>query len=100
MRWTLACNGDKVEQALGGDVCRLFPNYEKFWALHVAPLTYRVMNPVCLFVRAKVSADLEDMATANYAVFVHLAACHEQLNSGPDPCLFAVEGVYPFYSRL
>jgi hypothetical protein len=44
MKWALACNGDKVEQAFGGDVCRLFPNYENFWALHVAPLTYRVMD--------------------------------------------------------
>jgi hypothetical protein len=40
------------------------------------------------------------MATANYAAFVRLAACHQQLKSGPDPDLFAAEGVYTFYSRL
>ena len=100
MEWTLAAYGDGVEQALGKRVCRLFPNYEKFWALHVVPLTYRVMNQKCIFVRAKVRPALERMATANYAVFVHLAACHQQLKSRPEPGLFAAEGVYTFYSRL
>lgn len=100
MAWTLARNGDSVERALGPDVCRLFPNYEKFWILHIVPLTYRVMDPDCIFVRAKVRPDLEDMATAHYGVLTHLAACHQQLNNRPDPDLFAVEGVYTFYSRL
>jgi hypothetical protein len=100
MTWTLANDGDRVEQDLGADVCQLFPNYEQFWALHVVPLTYRVMNHNCLFVRAKVRPYFEDMATANYGVFVHLAACHRLLNANPDRHLFAVEGVYTFYSRL
>jgi hypothetical protein len=84
MEWTLASNGDKVEKDLGTDVCALFPNYQKFWAVHVVPLTYRVMNQDCIFVRAKVRPDFERMATANYAVFVHLAACHQQLRSPPE----------------
>ena len=80
MKWTLACNGDPVERALGADVCRFFPNYEKFWALHVVPLTYRVKNRHCIFVRGKLRLHLEDMATGHYAVFVRSAACHQQLN--------------------
>lgn len=42
----------------------------------------------------------EAVATWNYAVFVRLAACYEQVHSDADRDLFAVEGVYAFYSRL
>jgi hypothetical protein len=100
MGWTLKSDGDSVERALGTDVCKHFYNYEQFWTKHVVPLTYRVMVRECIFVRAKVTKDFEDMATASYAAFVHLAACHQQLKSKPDRDLFAVEGVYAFYSRI
>jgi hypothetical protein len=100
MEWKLRFRGDRVEQDFASDISLLFPNYEEFWSQHIVPLTYRVTHPECIFVRAKLRPGFEDMATANYAVFVHLAACHQQLNSGPDPDLFAVEGAYEFYSRL
>lgn len=37
--WTLEKTGDRVERSLGPNVCVLFPNYAKFWAQHVVPLT-------------------------------------------------------------
>jgi hypothetical protein len=45
-----------------------------------------------------VPEQLQKLATTNYGVFIHLAACHQQLNSDPD--LFAAEGLYTFYSHL
>src|SRR2546430_11463362 len=96
--WSLAQHGDRIEKKWGVKIMERFPLYETFWALHVVPLTYRVSDPSCLYVRSTVHKELTALATASYGVFVHLAACHEQLESDPD--LFAAVGIYPFYSRL
>ncbi len=43
------------------------------------------------------------MATASYAVFVHLAGCHREIQSQEsetDVELFAGDGLYAFYSRI
>jgi hypothetical protein len=75
-----------------------FPLYETFWVLHVVPLTYRVIDPGSIYVRSAVRKELKKLATASYGVFIHLAACHQQLGSDPD--LFAAEGICTFYSHL
>jgi hypothetical protein len=91
-------DGDKIETRWWPEIKAHFPHYEKLWSQHVVPLTGR---PDYLYVRAAVLKCLAKLATASYSVFVHLAGCHHQLDPrSRHPDLFAIEGIYVFYSRL
>jgi hypothetical protein len=94
--------GDSVEREYADCVGVHFPSYERLWARHIVPLTYRVIDPDCVLVRANLdpNPELERMATGSYGTFLHLASCHHQLKSISEPELFAREGTYHFYSRL
>jgi len=96
--WNLAEHGDGPERAWESNIASGFPNCERFWAVHVVPLTYRIFDPSNILVRAAATKKLEALATNNYAVFGHLVACHELLRSGGEA--FARRDVYTFYSRL
>jgi hypothetical protein len=100
--WILKDDGDLIERTYADDIGRYFPLYEEVWVKHVIPLTYRVIDRRCLYVRANLDPNtyLERMATGSYGTFIHLAACHDQLNSLREPELFARQGAYDFYSRL
>ena len=96
--FTLAQHGDSVERTWASTLTKNFPLYEVFWTEHVVPLTYRVVDPSSIYLRAAIRKELDLMATASYGTFAHLAGCHQQLQG--DPALFAAEGLYTFYSRL
>src|ERR1700730_2421453 len=100
--WILKDDGDLIERTYADDIGRHFRLYQELWAKHVVPLTYRVIDRKCLYVRANLDPNtyLERMATGSYGTFLHLAACHDQLNSLKEPELFARQGTYDFYSRL
>ena len=96
--WTLAAHGDSLERRWGRSVLARAPLYEVFWATHVVPLTYRMADPSCIYLRSVVRKELENLATWNYAIFTHLAACHEQLEASGESLTAAT--IYNFYSRL
>jgi hypothetical protein len=112
MSFNLKKNGDAIEQRCAEDIGAHFENYEKLWVEHVVPITWRRAPGQCTYVRAAVPKALKKLATYNYGVFLHLAACHEQLrfadNTSADPGqiagsyaeLFARTEIYSFYSRL
>jgi hypothetical protein len=106
MGYDLEHDGDAIERRWGELITVRFKNYEPFWIDHVVPITWRVADRHCLYVRSSVPKHLKKMATFNYGVFLHLAACHEQLETaktgtnGTGADLFARTGIYTFYSRL
>jgi hypothetical protein len=97
--------GDAIERKWAKAVAANFGNYEPFWIAHVVPITWRMVDTRCLYVRSSAPKPLKKLATYNYGVFLHLAGCHEELEaarqtSHDDTQLFARLGVYTFYSRL
>ncbi len=96
--WSLAKHGDSLEKKWSPKILQSFPIYELFWVEHIVPLTYRAVEPTCIYLRAAVRKELDAVATASYGVFLHLAGAHSQLQT--NRALFAAEGVYTFYSRL
>jgi len=93
--WTLEQDGDGREKRWGAAVSKTFPDYERFWVKHVVPLTYR---PHSILMRSVIRPELQQLASANYAVFVHLAAAHQPLAAKQ---VFEDEhDIYDFYSRL
>jgi hypothetical protein len=98
LSWTLAEHGDQPEREWAAAISSRFPNYERFWAIHVVPLTYRIVDPHNILVRPTIRKELEDLGTSHYAVFLNLVACHRLLRS--DGATFARQEVPNFYSRL
>lgn len=96
--WTLAEHGDIRERTWGPTIAANFPSYERLWAKHIVPLTYRVTDPTCVLLRQAVRKGLDELATTSYAVFVHLTSAHAHLSAGE--AAFATDGIYQFYSRL
>ena len=68
----------------------------------MVPITWRVVDRSCLYVRSTVHRSLKKLATCNYGVFLHLAQCHAELETARrnNEQLFARLGLYTFYSRL
>lgn len=106
MDYRLEDDGDAIERRWGNAVTGVFRNYEPFWIEHVVPITWRVVDKRCLYVRAGAPKALRKLATYSYGIFLHLAACHEQLEiatkTGNETSaeLFARTGIYVFYGRL
>lgn len=106
MDYRIENDGDAIERRWGGVVGTVFHNYELLWREHVVPITWRVVNRHCLYVRSGAPSALRKLATCNYGTFIHLAAAHEQLEianaegTGTGAELFARTGLYTFYSRL
>src|SRR5208282_2856149 len=104
--YSLEKDGDTIERRWRKAVAAGFRNYEPFWITHVVPITWRVKKRSCLYVRSGAPKKLKKLATYSYGIFLHLAACHEQLEiatqEGDDASaeLFARTGLYRFYSRL
>ena len=106
MDYRLEDDGDTIERRWGKAVTAVFQNYEPFWIEHVVPITWRVVDRRCLYVRAGAPKALRKLATYSYGIFLHLAACHEQLEiatkdgNEANAQLFARMGIYVFYGRL
>ncbi|MGH2371449.1 MAG: hypothetical protein ACRDI2_25030 [Chloroflexota bacterium] len=94
----LETDGDALERRWSAAVLAAFPKYARFWAEHVVPLTWRTTDRRRIAVRDGLRAELVDLASSHYAVFCHLAACHEMLTE--DGETFARRRLYEFYSRV
>jgi hypothetical protein len=104
MDYRIEDDGDAIERRWGKAVGHAFSNYESFWVKNVIPITWRVAEGSCLYVRSGVPGVLKTLATYSYGIFIHLAAAHEQLEiaerSNTDAELFARTGIYTFYNRV
>ncbi|HTW71351.1 MAG TPA: hypothetical protein VME47_15805 [Acetobacteraceae bacterium] len=105
MDYHLEIDGDAIERQWSKTVAVNFGNYEPFWIEHVVPITWRIVDRDCRYVRSSTPESLRKLATYNYGVFLHLAGCHAQLETATQPDqsnaqIFARLGIYVFYSRL
>ena len=98
MYWTLNEHGDKVEKRGQGRILPAFPLYEEFWRGHVVPLTYRVVDQNCLWVRCDLREELQRLASTHYSVFFHLAAAAEILEGEAE--FTRIISFYRFYVDL
>jgi hypothetical protein len=83
MQWdklTIAESGDSYERLWGHFLEDHFPEWERFWAHHVVPLTNRIdadceIGPAKLFSREdpRIADGVEALMMANYSVFYYLA---------------------------
>ena len=97
MTWTLADDGDAIERRWSSDILPTFPKYEEFWREHIVPLTFRMKNRELLYVRAGLSKELRNLATAHYSVFLRLSFAAETLKESQ---LHKLSDVYHFYVDL
>jgi hypothetical protein len=97
MMWTLAIDGDHVEQKWQAIILPLFPRYEEFWSEHIVPLTFRSVDRRLLYVRTGVPEEMQTLATAHYSVFLRLACAAETL---AESNVKRLSGVYHFYVDL
>jgi len=82
--WNVRKHGDRIEKKWRTKIAQHFKMYEPFWSLHVAPLTYSVVNEKERLVCTKLPPERTQMASASYGVFTHLAGCHDQLERAEE----------------
>ena len=94
---SFASNGDGNEQKYARYLSETFPNCERFWQVFVVPLTGRIeggpekLIPNIRF-RQSVKPALEDIASAHYSMFMHLAYAHVHLEREAVPSF--LEAIY------
>jgi hypothetical protein len=93
---SFASNGDLCEREWAHLILPMFPNCEAFWRAFVLPLTrrmdgYPVQPTQDISFRPSMDPRLEDLAIANYSLFVNLAYAHLYLQAAAPSFL---EDVY------
>ena len=89
-------DGDSYEQQFADLLSGRFPNCERFWKFFVVPSTERMAGyPTSLLknvrFRQGMNADLEDIATTHYSMFLNLVYAHVHLQG---PILSSLEDFY------
>lgn len=95
-QFTFAEHGDRFEQFYGHHLSDNFPNCERFWRLFVVPMTKRVESyPSAVLrtieLRESISPFIEDIANANYSMYINLVFAHVHLETR---MLSSLEDIY------
>jgi len=96
-RASFKSNGDSHEQHFGHYLSERFPNCERFWQVFVVPLTRRMdgypteLSSDIPGFRESLKPEVEEIASAHYTMFDHLAHAHLHLQGQLD---FFLEDMY------